>query len=166
MLDTNTLVSGMGWSGAPARIVDAVLAGELLLVSSPPLLAELARVLEYPKLARVSPDPAAIVERIAVVAELVEPVPTLAVVPDEPDNRVLEAAVEARVDAIVTGGALVLEDAGEHISANDPGDFEMEMLHGPSSTSSWSLPPLSTDDRARPSVVRSRMSTPAEASST
>jgi hypothetical protein len=35
VLDTNTLVSGFGWSGTPSVIVDAVLAGELLLVSSP-----------------------------------------------------------------------------------------------------------------------------------
>lgn len=108
VLDTNTLVSGIGWSGPPSKIVDAVLTGELLLVSSPPLLSELERVLQYPKLARVLPDPAAIVERIATVADLVEPTSTLAVVADEPDNRVLEAAVEARVDAIVTGDAELL----------------------------------------------------------
>ena len=33
VLDTNTLVSGFGWSGQPSVIVDAVLAGDLLLVS-------------------------------------------------------------------------------------------------------------------------------------
>lgn len=101
--DTNTLVSGFGWSGPPSVIVDAVLASELLLVSSPPLLSELERVLAYPKLARVFPDPAGIVGRIRTVAELVEPAFTLAVLTDEADNRVLEAAVEARVAAVVTG---------------------------------------------------------------
>ena len=34
---------------------------------------------------------------------MVEPGFALAVVADEPDNRVLEAAVEARTDAVVTG---------------------------------------------------------------
>jgi putative PIN family toxin of toxin-antitoxin system len=112
LLDTNTLVSGLGWSGDPSVLVDSVLAGELLLVSSPPLLAELKRVLAYPKLARVFPDPAAIVERIATTADLVEPTRTLAVVADEPDNRVLEVAVEGRPDAVVTGdgGLLALRD--------------------------------------------------------
>lgn len=108
VLDTNTLVSGMGWSGPPAKVVDAVLAGELILVSSPPLLAELKRVLAYPKLGRVFHDPAAIIERVSAVAEIVEPAFTLAVVADEPDNRVLEAAVEGRVHAIVTGDASLL----------------------------------------------------------
>jgi len=112
VLDTNTLVSGFGWSGPPSVIVDAVLAGELLLVSSPPLLAELERVLAYPKLARVFSDPGGIVGPIRSVADLVEPASTLAIVADEPDNRVLEAAIEARVDAVVTGdgGLLALRD--------------------------------------------------------
>lgn len=112
MLDTNTLVSGLGWSGPPSVIVNAVLAGQLMLVTSPSLLAELERVLAYPKLAAVFTDPAGIVGRMRTLADLVEPSSTLAVVADEPDNRVLEAAVEARVDAIVTGdgGLLALGD--------------------------------------------------------
>jgi uncharacterized protein len=109
VLDTNTLVSGFGWSGPPSVIVDAVLAGELLLVSSQLLLDELDRVLKYPKLARVFLDPGGIVERVRAVADLVEAGMTLSVVDDGPDNRVLEAAVEARVDAIVTGARGLLD---------------------------------------------------------
>ena len=109
VLDTNTLVSGFGWAGPPSVIVDAVLAGELLLVSSVALLDELDRVLWYPKLAKVFPDPAGIIERVRAIAEVVEPETTLSVVADEPDNRVLEAAAEARVDAIVTGDAGLLD---------------------------------------------------------
>ena len=103
VLDTNTLVSGLGFSGPPSVIVDAVLAGELMLVSSPPLLDELGRVLAYPKLAHVFDDPAAVTALLWSVADVVEPTSTLAAVADEPDNRVLEAAVEAGVDAVVTG---------------------------------------------------------------
>ncbi|MDQ6725202.1 MAG: putative toxin-antitoxin system toxin component, PIN family [Actinomycetota bacterium] len=93
-------------------VVDAVLAGQLMLVSSPSLLAELERVLAYPKLAAVFVDPAGIAGRIRTLAELVEPASTLAVLADEPDNRVLEAAVAARADAVVTGdsGLLALGD--------------------------------------------------------
>ncbi|EQD63888.1 PilT domain-containing protein [mine drainage metagenome] len=69
MLDANALVSGLGWSGPPSVIVDSVLAGELLLVSSPPLLDELERVLAYPKLAALFPDPAVIGGWIRAVAE-------------------------------------------------------------------------------------------------
>jgi len=53
VLDSNVIVSGLGWSGPPARILDAALDGRLVLVTSPPLLAELRRVRGYPKLAKV-----------------------------------------------------------------------------------------------------------------
>jgi putative PIN family toxin of toxin-antitoxin system len=58
VLDTNVLVSGLGWSGPSARIVDAVLVGRCTLITSAPLLDELRRVLAYPKLAAVFPEPA------------------------------------------------------------------------------------------------------------
>ena len=108
VLDTNTLVSGLGWSGPPSVLVDALLAGELMLVSSAPLLDELERVLAYPKLAHVFGDPAGVTALVRSIADVVEPTSTLAAVADEPDNRVLEAAVEAGVDAIVTGDAGLL----------------------------------------------------------
>jgi putative PIN family toxin of toxin-antitoxin system len=113
VVDTNTLVSGLGWSGPAAQILDAALAGRLVLVSSPALLAELGRVLAYPKLARVFPDPEGLVARLRTVVELVEPAFELAVVAEEPDNRVLEAAVAVRADAIVTGDAGLLA-LGDH----------------------------------------------------
>jgi len=106
--DTNTLVSGFGWRGPPAAVVDAVLAGHLTLITSPPLLDELTRVLRYPKLAGVFPDPDAIVNLIGTVAETVHPSTRLAVVTDETDNRVLEAAATGQADAIVTGDAGLL----------------------------------------------------------
>lgn len=82
------------------------------MVSSPLLLSELERVLAYPKLAGAFADPAGLVARIRMVTELVEPALTLTVVTDDADNRVLEAAVASRVEAIVTGdrGLLILEE--------------------------------------------------------
>ena len=113
VLDTNTLVSGLGSSGPPAQILDAVLAGQLVLASSPALLAELERVLAYPKLARVFLEPDRLISRLRAVVDLVEPTVRLAVVADEPDNRVLEAAVAVRADAVVTGDGDLLA-LGQH----------------------------------------------------
>lgn len=101
--DTNTIVSGLGWRGAPARVLDAAVAARLTLITSPPLLDELARVLRYPKLANVFPDPEGMQALLGSVAETVHPSIRLAVVADEPDNRVLEAAVTGQAAAIVTG---------------------------------------------------------------
>lgn len=90
-----------------------MLAGELVLASTPALLAELERVLACPKLARVFPEPDRLISRFRAVLDLVEPTVRLAVVADEPDNRVLETAVAVRADAVVTGdgGLLAL---GQH----------------------------------------------------
>jgi uncharacterized protein len=52
VVHTSTLVSGFGWGGPPGQVVGAVLSGQAALVTSPALLAELARVLAYPKLER------------------------------------------------------------------------------------------------------------------
>lgn len=106
--DTNTLVSGFGWSGPPSRIIDALIAARLLAVSSPALLGELERVLGYPKLAKVFPDPGAIVGLLRQIAWLVEADFVLDELTDEPDNRVLEAAVAASADAIVSGDGALL----------------------------------------------------------
>jgi uncharacterized protein len=103
VLDSNVIVSGLGWSGPPARIIEAVLAGELVLVTSPPLLAELRRVLTYPKLAEVIPDGPRLADLVEMTSVVVEPIDTFAVVADESDNRVLEAAVAASVDYMVSG---------------------------------------------------------------
>ena len=104
VLDTNTLVSGLGWArSTPARVVDAAVQGRFLLVTSLALLAELDRVLRYPRLAPAFPRPEALVALVADMAVVVEPRRTLRVLDDDPDNRVLEVAVEAAVDCIVTG---------------------------------------------------------------
>jgi putative PIN family toxin of toxin-antitoxin system len=103
VLDTNVLVSGLGWSGPPAAIVDAVMAGELTLLSSPALIAELRRVLGYPKLANVFANPNAIADLVASTCVQVLTSTQIQVVDDDSDNRVLEAALEGGADYIVSG---------------------------------------------------------------
>jgi uncharacterized protein len=108
VLDSNVIVSGLGWSGEPARIIEAVLAGELVLVTSSPLLAELRRVLAYPKLATAIPDGSRLADLLEMSSVVVEPLSVFAVVEDESDNRVLEAAVAAGADYIVSGDGHLL----------------------------------------------------------
>ncbi|MGH3368413.1 MAG: putative toxin-antitoxin system toxin component, PIN family [Nocardioidaceae bacterium] len=110
VIDTNTLVSGMGWGGAPGRVVDLALAGRFVMVSSRPLLDELARVLERPKLAGVFAKPAEIVRLVEAASVVVEPTKALEIVAADPsDDRVLEAADAARADFIITGDHHLLE---------------------------------------------------------
>lgn len=109
VLDTNILVSGLGWGGTPAAILDAVSDGRVVLITSAPLLDELRRVLAYPKLAKVVSDAARLTDIIAASSVVVEPDRVLAIVNDESDNRVLEAATAAAADYIVSGDADLLD---------------------------------------------------------
>ncbi|MGH2710981.1 MAG: putative toxin-antitoxin system toxin component, PIN family [Actinomycetota bacterium] len=110
VLDTNTLVSGMGWGGVPGRVVDLALAGRFVMVTSRPLLSELARVLRRRKLAGVFAESAEIVRLIEAASVVVEPTRTLQVVAEDPaDDRVLEAADAAQADFIVTGDRHLLD---------------------------------------------------------
>jgi putative PIN family toxin of toxin-antitoxin system len=109
VLDTNVLVSGLGWSGPPAVILDAVRDGRVVLITSAPLLDELRRVLAYPKLAKVINDAARLADIIEASSVVVEPDRVLAIVDDESDNRVLEAAVTASAGYIVSGDADLLD---------------------------------------------------------
>lgn len=106
VLDTNTLVSAIGWEGPPARILRACRTGRMSLAVSPALLEELTRVLAYPKLKRVAghSDLPEVLEWLYRPELLVVPVRAIAIIKGDPsDNRVLEAGVAARADAIVSG---------------------------------------------------------------
>ena len=110
VLDTNTLVSGLGWYGAPSRVVDLAVRGRFILISSRPLLDELAEVIQRPKLAAHFPDPLSHVLLIETMAVLVEPTAKLEVIAQDPDdNRVLEAAQAGHADYIVSGDAHLLD---------------------------------------------------------
>lgn len=108
VLDTNILVSGLGWPGNPAQILDRVASGKVTLVTSPVLLDELRRVLRYPRLAPVFPDPDELAQLIEDVGVVVTPERVIQAVSDEADNRVLEAAVTGSATFIVTGDKRLL----------------------------------------------------------
>lgn len=109
VLDTNVIVSGLGWSGPSATILDAASDGQLVLVTSAPLLAELRRVLAYPRIAKVIRGALQLADLVAASSVVVTPSLVLAVISDESDNRVLEAAVEGAADYIVSGDTDLLD---------------------------------------------------------
>ena len=107
-VDTNMLVSALTLPGgrgdqALRRIVD----GEDSLALSSPILDELLSVLAR----KFSHDREALA-RVAVflseLGEFVEPTESLAVLADEPDNRILECALAADAQVIVTGDRAML----------------------------------------------------------
>jgi uncharacterized protein len=129
VLDSNVIVSGLDWSGAPARTVEAVLAGELTLVTSSPLLVELRRVLAYPKLARVIGEGEKLADLVEMSSIVIEPVSVFDAIEDESDNRVLEAAVDGGADYIVSGdGHLLTLGVFRGIPIVTPSEFVTTVL--------------------------------------
>jgi uncharacterized protein len=129
VLDTNTIVSGLGWGGAPGAVIDAALAGKFDMVTSTVLLDELRRVLTYPKLEAVIGRTAELIELITLAAIVVEPTETLDIVRDPDDNRLIEAALAGDAEVIVSGDQdlLTLQGVGE-IRIMTPRDFlEVEL---------------------------------------
>ncbi len=106
VLDTNTIVSGIGWDGPPRRVLMALRDGLHDLVISPDLLVELTRVLSYPKLRPIAAHPSlrAVLEWVHQPEHIVIPKERLSIIRADPqDNLVLEAAVAGRAGTIVSG---------------------------------------------------------------
>ena len=109
VFDTNIYISAFITHGGrgEAAYLKAV-NGELELVSSVPILTELAGKLRG-KFRWDDEQIKAAVRHVAAVAVVVKPVERLAVLADEPDNRILECAREAGAKMIVTGDRHLLE---------------------------------------------------------
>lgn len=107
VFDTNVLVSAYVFGGAPAELLRGVIRAEYELVTSPALLAELARVLadkfEFDA-ARVE----AVIQQLARISTICRPTLRLTVIADDPDNRVLECATASSADLIVTDDSHLL----------------------------------------------------------
>lgn len=102
VLDTNTIVSGVGWGGPPGAVLDAALAGRFEIVTNSNLLDEPRRVLNLPKLQEVVGDADELVKFLALAAVLVTPTETVTISRDPDDDRLIEAALAANADVIVT----------------------------------------------------------------
>lgn len=102
VLDTNVLFSAYGYGGAPAALLKVFLVGGHTLVTSPALLTELGRVLPRHH-AFDHERTLTVVTQLVEVCEIVRPKVRIDVASDDADNRVLECAVEAAADVIVSG---------------------------------------------------------------
>jgi len=109
VLDTNVLVSASLFGGLPREILGLIVAGVIDCSLSLPILDELRNVLQRPKFGLSAQQALAIVEELSALCGIVVPsrrIRSLCADPD--DDRILECALEARVDAIVSGDAHLL----------------------------------------------------------
>ena len=103
VLDTNVWISALNFGGKPAQILKLAVKGRIRLYSSQTLFAELLGVLR--KKFDYSDEK---IEEVEILfkkrVKFREPRTTLNVVKADPsDNRVLECALEAEADYIVSG---------------------------------------------------------------
>lgn len=108
VFDTNIYISALTLPGgrgdqALTRIID----GEDTLAISKPILDELLSVLAR-KFARDREELARLAVFISNLAEFVESEGAISALSDEPDNRILECAVAANAQRIVTGDRAML----------------------------------------------------------
>lgn len=133
VLDNNIPVSAL-WSalGAPAQILAAYRAGRFSLVTSEPILEELTEVLGRAKFRDrgITPTQAAtMLDLLRRGAEQVEVPETLQVYGDPKDDKFVEAAVQGRVDLLVSGDkhlhqpAVVAHLAAAQVEVIRPADF-------------------------------------------
>ncbi len=108
LLDTNVLISALGFGGKPRQILQLVLEKKIKAVSSPILLAEFNEVIakKFPKL---SQNLGLIEKKLKKTLIVVSPKESIQIVRDIDDNRVLEAAIEGKCQYVITGDADLLD---------------------------------------------------------
>lgn len=108
VFDSNILVAAALFPGGRAdAAVTKILDGVDNLLISRPIIREVLSVLAT-KFSRDKEELSRVAVVLGEMGEMVEPLHRLSVFRDEPDNRILECAVEGKADAIVTGDKAML----------------------------------------------------------
>jgi putative PIN family toxin of toxin-antitoxin system len=110
VLDTNVLISAILFGGKPRQILEKAIRGEIRLCLSEPILEELSEVLRRSKFDYSPEMIQVILTELTGIADFVNPSETIDVVLEDPDDdRILECAVEAKVNYIITGDVHLLK---------------------------------------------------------
>lgn len=108
VINTNVLLSGLLWHGAPHALLNQARAGTIELMTSHALLEELSEVIARRKftaiLQRTAHTPEQILSELHALADIVAAPPLPRPVCRDPDDdTVLACALAAHADAIVSG---------------------------------------------------------------
>ena len=134
VLDANQFVSVvLNDSGIPAKVFNAWRNGYFQLVISPPIIDEIRRVLNYPRLSRIhkktSKEIDLFLQNLVTLAFNTPNLMQLRVVQNDPtDDKYLVAALEGQAGFIVTGDTDLLEiEEFEGIRILTPREFLNEL---------------------------------------
>lgn len=102
VFDTNIYISAIIFGGNPRRCLELARDKEIELFSSKSILLELAQKLQK-KFRWNKIETEDVIQGLSAFVKLVEPKMRINVIEDKADNRILEAALEAKADYIVSG---------------------------------------------------------------
>jgi putative PIN family toxin of toxin-antitoxin system len=104
IVDTNILISAIGWEGKPRELFRRIVDSEYVLFISNKQLGEIKRVLNYPKFRFMQEQKDKFLKIVFQLANIVDTKTELNIIKgDPPDNMLLECAVEAGAKYIVSG---------------------------------------------------------------
>ncbi|MEM3712667.1 MAG: putative toxin-antitoxin system toxin component, PIN family [Thermoproteota archaeon] len=104
VLDTNILVSAWFWEGNESKIVEMIENGLVIGYTSPQLMQEFEKVMNYPKFRLSEDEIASAIGYYQILLRTIEPKTAVNIIRNDPaDNRVLECALSAKANAIITG---------------------------------------------------------------
>jgi putative PIN family toxin of toxin-antitoxin system len=128
VLDTNILISALlAEHSLPSRLIDLWRAGRFTLLTAPPQLEELARVMRYSKIRDRLPPALAgrLINELRDLAELVRDLRIIEISPDPYDDYLLAMAAAGSANYLVTGDKRDLLSLKKHGGAKivSVGDF-------------------------------------------
>jgi len=104
VIDSNIFISGIIFGGNPRKIIDLVTEGKIQLYISSDILREIKEVLERDKFGFSQNITQQIIFEIESLSEFVSPKSKHSIVNRDPDdNIIIDCAMEAKVDYIITG---------------------------------------------------------------
>jgi len=109
VLDTNVIISGILFGGIPRSILDMLISGRHDFFLSLPIIEEIREVLNRPKFGFDNGTALLVIEELHSLCAIVRPAKSINLIKEDPaDNKILECAVEADAEIIISGDSHLL----------------------------------------------------------
>jgi putative PIN family toxin of toxin-antitoxin system len=92
VIDTNNLISALGWKGNPRKLLEPI-----------KILDELKRVMDYPKFKFTDEQKNKFLQILSEISTIIETKIKLNITEDPDDNMFIECALESGADYIISG---------------------------------------------------------------
>ena len=109
-LDTNILISALGWKGPEYTLMKLIFDGEIQFAISPQILEEFIGVAKSEKFNFTDDEIDDYLDALLITGKIVFPDVNISIIKTDPaDNRILECAVTINSEYIITGNKHLLK---------------------------------------------------------